>query len=270
MKKIVAIGFLSLFLLGNFSVHGKEVVYDDDDDELDSEDKYEFYEGPPFSHWSVGINAGLYGYGLEMNTHLIPNLKLRMGFNYFGYTFNSLDWDFDYNYRLDKSGDVLVAKASLTPSAQFINGKVLFDILPFSSIGLAITTGVYIGQNTITLEGKTYDENGGVVSAPIDLGDDIIIRPDKKGNVDATLRLGNIVKPYLGLTFGRTIPRNRVGFKVEMGIIYQGEKALESQSIKKNINDAMNAGLNKLELPVNENWLKFWPMLQLQLTYKIK
>jgi len=270
MKKIVTIGFLSLFLLGNFSVYGKA-----QDDEEDEEDKieYEFYEGPPFSHWAVGINVGTYGYGFEVNTHLLPNIKLRTGFNFYWQTFDALTLKIvDYYYQHGTSQDILKANATLTPDVQFINGKILFDILPFSTQMLAFTTGVYIGKNNIILKGNVYDEKGNPITSAMEFGNNgIIVRPNQNGYVDATFRMGNIVKPYLGLTFGRAIPRNKFGFKVELGILYQGKIELESNSIKKSKNEnALNAGIGKLELPFNENWLRVWPMVQMQFTYKIK
>jgi len=268
MKKIVTIGFLSLFLLGNFSVYGQA-----QDDEEDDEDKvaYEFYEGPPFSHWAVGINAGTYGVGFEVNTHLIPNIKLRMGFNYFGFKVNNLVFEIDYNYQPGISKDVQIGNASLKPSFQLINGKVLFDIVPFSTQGLAFTTGLYIGQNTISLKGYAYDNEGKPITTSMRFGNNVIISPDKNGNVDATIQMGNIVKPYFGLTLGRAIPRNRLGYKLELGLLYQGKLSLESpKSIRKSKDEALDVGISRSKLPFNENWLRVWPLVQLQLTYKIK
>jgi len=240
-----------------------------------SDENSEYHEGYPFSHWAVGINVGLYGYGLEVNTHLIPNIKLRLGFNYFGYTFSRLKFDYEFDekangYFIEREGT-----AELTPKIGFVNGKVLFDILPFETGKFAFTTGVYIGKNGLTVNGITYDRNSGrPIDTPIYFDDGIVIYPDSKGNVDATLRMGNIVKPYFGLTFGRAIPRRSVGFKFEMGVIYQGNLKLESNSTGNSAavdraNDELNSGMNELPNTI-QNLLKLWPMMQFQLTYKIK
>lgn len=40
----------------------------------------------PFDSWGVGVNAGLYGFGVQGATTLSPNFKLRVGVDYFSYT----------------------------------------------------------------------------------------------------------------------------------------------------------------------------------------
>ena len=244
------------------------------DEKPDSNENLAYHDGYPFSHWAVGINAGLYGYGLEVNTHLIPNIKLRLGFNYFRYTFGGLKYEYDIKDEFGhKTGEE--GMADLIPKIEFANGKVLFDILPFKTGKFAFTAGVYIGKNGLTVNGKTTDKNSGLpTSAPIYFDDDdIVIYPDSKGNVAATLRMGNIVKPYFGFTFGRAIPRHRIGFKYEMGIIYQGKLKLESNSTNNSAtnraNDEFNSGMNGLSSTI-QTLLKVWPMMQFQLTYKIK
>ena len=259
MKKAIVIGFLSL-LLGNMNVYGQE----------------DYYEGDPFSHWAVGINAGLYGVGVEGSTHLIPNIKLRAGFNYFGltlrrfefaYNYDEMDEDYPYNF-IEREGT-----AKLTPKIEFVNGKVLFDILPWKTGIFAFTTGVYIGKNSIKVNGTTYDENGNRTDKPMYVDDGIIIYPDSEGHVAASLRMGNIVKPYFGLTIGRTIPRQPLGLKFEMGVVYQGSLRLESNSTNDSgMNrgkDEFKSGMNNLSGTV-QTLLKLWPIMQLQLTYKIK
>ncbi len=39
-----------------------------------------------FDSWSIGFNAGLYGAGIQVATSLFPNLKLRVGYDYFNYS----------------------------------------------------------------------------------------------------------------------------------------------------------------------------------------
>jgi hypothetical protein len=257
MRKAIVIGFFSL-LLGSFNVHGEDI-----------------YDDAPFSHWAAGINAGLYGVGLEANTHLLPNVQLRLGFNYFGLKLNTwriYDYDYEeknpqYGYITEKQGN-----ADLTPKIGLVHGKILFDILPFKTGIFAFTTGVYIGKTSLSVDGKAFDEYG-PISGPMTFDGGIVVYPDSKGNVDATLRFGNIVKPYFGLTVGRAIPNHRVGVKFDLGVVYQGNLKLESN------NSSNDSGINRAKYEISstmselpsavKDLIKIWPMMQLQLTYRI-
>ncbi len=51
---------------------------------------------------------------------------------------------------------------------------------------------------------------------------DYLLKPDEKGNVESSIQV-NGIKPYLGVGFGRAVPRkNRVGFMVELGCQFWG------------------------------------------------
>ena len=245
--------------------------------------KREYYDGYPFQHLAIGINVGLYGLGFEINTPIIPNIKARAGLNYIGlnlesFGFSAFEVDgFDY---IDANGvkQKEAASADIMPELKFLNGKLLFDFLPSKKGIFAFTAGVYIGQNKIGLTGTAYewiDEQRGdlLTNATLNFGDGIIVHTDANGEVDAHVRWGNVVKPYFGLTLGRAIPKHRVGFKFELGAVYQkakftllsdggtGEAVAEA-------NDNMDSILDNLPKGVSKA-LNFWPMLSMQLTYKL-
>ena len=44
-----------------------------------------------FKHWAVGIEGGTYGAGVTVATSLTKNIKLRVGFDGFGYKFATGD-----------------------------------------------------------------------------------------------------------------------------------------------------------------------------------
>ena len=87
------------------------------------------------------------------------------------------------------------------------------------------------------------------------------------GNLDATLQLGKTIKPYFGFGLGRAISRSRVSFMFEMGIIYQGNYTLKQNGEKVEL---ATSGYESFE-DINDytKWLKWWPMLNFQITYKI-
>ena len=222
-----------------------------------------------FEDWSVGLNSGLYGYGIQGATSLTPNLKARVGFDFMAYTYtDAVDFDADAvknGLELDYTLPGEFSKSKL----QFPNVKAMIDYYPMKTGIFCFTVGLYLGRNKILLDGNVYDYNQ-YPERPLVAFDDILIQPDNNGDFDATLKLGNVVKPYFGLGLGRTIPKKRVGFKFELGVVYQGAFKLES---KNSVSGDYRAGdfLDDIDdLPVSKEVLKLWPMLNFTLSYRIK
>ena len=86
------------------------------------------------------------------------------------------------------------------------------------------------------------------------------------------INFGGVVKPYFGLGFGRTIPKNRVGFRCDLGAIYQGDIIASSDNIReKSVNihkiDFSETGEEAIMDVVRA--LKWYPMLSFTLSYRI-
>jgi hypothetical protein len=220
----------------------------------------EAYEGGLFENFGVGVKAGTYGFGLDFNTSLHPNIKARAGFSYFKFGHNI---GMDMNVTpMEASQYGVEAKASIDKvTFGMIHGNLLFDFFPMRSGIFHFTAGLLLGSSEITTYGNV----------PLDLLggfglEDFAIRPNPDGSFDASLRMGNFVKPYLGIGLGRTITKRRVGFKFELGLVYQGGFKVESDYIDNSLTGRANEEV-ELELP---STAKFWPIMQLTLSYRIK
>jgi hypothetical protein len=99
---------------------------------------------------------------------------------------------------------------------------------------------------------------------------DIVITPNDDGSFYGKLDMGNAIKPYFGIGLGRTIPRNRVGFKFELGMVYQGKYVLSSPNLKDGGKNFVSEMTDELDLPVSESILNWWPMMNFSLTYRIR
>lgn len=115
-------------------------------------------------------------------------------------------------------GDDVSAKIN-TLKVNLSNAKMLVDYYPFRNGIFSLTGGLYIGQSKITMKGHA-DQKFNL--------DDIVIQPDANGYFDASLVLGNSVKPYFGIGLGRTLAKKRIGFRFELGAIYQGHYKIKS------------------------------------------
>ena len=217
------------------------------------------YAGGFLKNYGIAVKASTLGVGADFITSLHPNIKVRLGLNYAGF----LKYDINKNFEADAhpSGgpdvDVHVGETSL----DFLTGNLLVDFFPLKSLGIHITAGLYIGKTNIPVNGSA--------DHPFDVGGYIII-PGADHNLKATLKLGSIFKPYLGLGFGRTIPKSRVGFKFDIGLIYQGAPTIFSDNM-----DAAASVSNKFQKFLTDQDIPkiltdFWPMLSLSIIFRIK
>lgn len=117
----------------------------------------------------------------------------------------------------------------------FTNGKILFDIYPFRRSSFFISAGAYFGASKPV---KAYNKQDGVLlgiaqyNNAVDNGyiqadkigvefDDYLLEPNDEGNVNACIKTSSF-KPYLGIGFGRAVPKKRVGCMVELGVQFWG------------------------------------------------
>ena len=226
-------------------------------------------QGEFLKSWAVGVNAGLYGYGLQGATSLSSNIKASVGFDYMSYSYNDV-FDFDAPItnipnQNDLRGEFAGAKLS------FFNAKAMIDYYPMKNGIFCFTAGFYTGNNKITADAKVlgYDKIQGQYP---EIGmEEIVVKPNPDGSFDATLKLGDTFKPYFGIGLGRTIPKSRIGFKFELGVVYQGEYRFESNNISGSfVEDANNQFTSNIDFPVSKDVLKLWPMLNFTLSYRIK
>lgn len=224
-----------------------------------------------FESWSAGINAGLYGAGIQGATSLSSHFKLRAGFDYF--TYNQQDVA-EFEVDVEYSETQQTATAELTDLVVTLpNFKVLVDYYPMKNGIFCLTGGVYFGNNKASTNGLIRDYQGlseQLGESPYLRYEDIVITPNDDGSFFGELGMGNGIKPYIGIGLGRTIPHNRVGFKFELGMVYQGKYTLTSPNMNEAGNDWLDGFIDEMELPVSESILNWWPMLNLSLTYRIR
>ena len=228
-----------------------------------------YAQGGFFENWAIGLNGGLYGYGIQGATSLAPNFKARIGFDFMSYTYKeAIDFDADA-VKNGEFSDYTISGEFSTAKLKFPNAKAMIDYYPMKTGIFCFTVGAYFGNNNISLDGKIYDYDQYSDNPNIGF-DDVVIQPNSDGSFNAKLKLGNFAKPYFGIGLGRTIPKSRVGFKFELGVVYQGEFLLESENSVSHNGYNTNDLLNDFDLPVSKNILKLWPMMNFTLSYRIK
>ena len=185
-----------------------------------------------FNHLSAGITVGTPGIGFDVAAPIGNYVQVRAGLAFmpnikFGTDLDVIDTPSDFTGRIPETVEV-EAKVGFT------NGKLLFDVFPFKSSSFHITAGAYFGSSAII---KAYNKEDGLLQDIADynmahpntqigyeLGD-YLLTPDENGNINAEIKTAAF-KPYIGLGFGRAVPKKRIGFMFEAGIQFWGSPKL--------------------------------------------
>ena len=136
-----------------------------------------------------------------------------------------------------------------------------------------VTAGFSFGGKKIaTLEGhsddiaRIYQENptwSGAIAAEIDK---YKIDIDRQGNVDGDIRV-NAFRPYLGLGYGRLVPKGRVGFRAELGVQFMGHMKVYQGGSELRLNEIGTKATDDLS-KIIDKW-SVYPVLKLMLTTRI-
>jgi len=240
---------------------------------------------PVFSqdaHMSLGIKASFpFGYGFEASVPVTRLGALRLGlsttsgvkFGEYKTAITELSDEDDYYYiaRFNSVPD-FIAK----PELNFTHGNLLFDFYPGGK-AFHLTAGVFMGTFTARMTGRLVDSNNNTVRLNegytwpvVDVGDQQIELSSGKANLD--VQLGNHLKPYFGLGFGRAVPKKRVSFMFEIGALYQGNNyrincngsvidlSSSSQQELLDLHDDIKTALD---------YARFLPMINFQLSFRI-
>ncbi len=195
-----------------------------------------------------------------------------------GYEFNFFPTI--YRYTVDDLGQTSsgfdVPDLDLNAKIKTGGFHLLFDYTPFKQ-GMGafhITAGFYVGNNKIFMVNGQFDkdfihalEQAGIdpsTEVSVDFGDSHVYS-DAKGTIKAYLGV-NSFKPYFGIGWGNAIPKGRVGFRFDMGVVYHGKPELKSPTIKLGREDRTE-DVDKFYDVVEK--VQVLPQITLQLTYRI-
>jgi hypothetical protein len=228
----------------------------------------------PFKQLGVSVKLSpSLGYGLEASTSLHKAFNLRLGVNLTkGFKAGRHNIEIEYkdeNDIFDRFG--YLPEFRMRPEPNFIHGNLLLDYHFEGEFHL--TTGVFIGTSKIKMPGYLVDQKNvrsDVLPGkewPILNIDKIVEIPDGKGTGE--LRMGNAIKPYLGIGFGRVISEKKISFKFEVGALYQGNSYVSKvNGIMLDLPNSNDKRLRTLHQILNQ-YLHVWPQMNFQLTYRI-
>ena len=227
-----------------------------------------------FDHLGANISVGTDGIGIELGAPISNYAAVRAGFNFFPkikvkptvkYTNDFRDDPTSDYYNQDKLSTKVEAKLN------WMNGKVLFDTYPFGAKNsFHITAGLFFGTSEIlTIQNLDPILRKDHLSG-IEIGD-YIIHEDAEGIARANITV-NKVKPYVGLGFGRAVPKKRIGVSMDLGVMFHGKPTVNAFSPDDNVwvpatsSDTGNEDGGVIDAVTK---VRVWPVLNVRLTGRL-
>ena len=225
-----------------------------------------------FSNLGVSLNGSTTGIGVTLSTPLAKHFVLRGGYQFSFLSYKHTYGGFEPIYidGMALSIPDIELRAKLNTGA----AHMMVDWIPFKkgTGAFFISAGFFLGSSDIlTVDGqfdmnnptiKQIEEAGLLQDIEIDLGDDAVyIGMD--GHMGAALDV-NGFRPYVGLGWGRAIPKRRVGFRFELGTMFMGRPEVTSPNMRSGVIGADNSEFTEVV-----NMLTVFPQISFQLTYKV-
>lgn len=172
-----------------------------------------------FNSLAIGVSASTTGIGIDLASPIGNHLAIRAGISFMPNFSYSTDVDVDVNIDEPYAGDIpsnIEVEGEMGRTA----GEILLNVYPFKSASFFLCGGAYFGgDKLIKIKGHS-DELAGLIEegkdAGIEIGD-YRIPVDQNGDISGGLKVASF-RPYVGLGFGRAVPKKRVGFMFEMGV----------------------------------------------------
>lgn len=192
----------------------------------------------------IGLNLSTNGIGGQLAYSFFKSgkLMLRLEGRYFNYEQNKIP------YKVGGANMLINGKANLGSIGAMV------DYHPFSKSSFKLVVGYAILYNNI---------NG--IATPKDSlkMEDVVITPEMIGGVDLGIKTSQGV--YVGLGFGRAVPKKRIGLSIEVGAYYIGKPTVTFKTT------GMLAPSSTQESVIGSNMSEFnWlPMLNIGINLRI-
>ena len=170
-----------------------------------------------FDHLSAGLTLGTTGIGIDLAAPVTEYLQVRAGYN----LCSGIKYKEDIDYRAKGQP---TKKTEVEGKLHLGTAKLLLDVFPFRNTPFHFTTGFYIGTDEIikaenTIPVTAFDKGEGILIG------DYIVEFDQDGIAKATIKV-NKFRPYVGIGFGRSVPRKRIGVSGDLGVMFWGKPKL--------------------------------------------
>lgn len=202
---------------------------------------------------AVGLNFGLQGFGLDYGRRLNDRFQIRLRGQVLPFTLEDYALtvsDQDVNVNLDLN---------------ITNIGFIVDYHPFAGKSFKLMFGgSYFIENRIEANVALRDSLFFGDDGPdADSKGDFVFTPEDIGSVGIKLEWAQVA-PYIGLGFGRAVPKKAVGFSVGLGAYYMGKPEVTVNATGMLEDTAEEED----ELEENLSDLQWLPQLNFRLSFK--
>lgn len=207
------------------------------------------------NHLAIGAEVGTMGVGIDVAMPVTPFVDLQAGFTMFPKIKFNTSIDLSHKHpefnKIPAKGEVLMK-----------GGKVLVNVMPLPIItSFHVTAGLYFGSTDVM---GLYNTEPIPANYSLALGD-YLLEPNSDGFVDGKLKV-NKVKPYLGIGIGRGVPKRRVGFKCDLGVVFWGKPSVYCNDTQIHDTDAGGDGDEAMKIISK---FKVYPVLNFRICGRI-
>lgn len=193
------------------------------------------FERGLFNHVGAGVGIGTEGINVSVATNVTNFLELELGMNFMPGI--SVHGDVDATYEYSLGGIQQTKNDNIRVEGDFARTTVDFKahVYPFGGNSkFFIAAGFSMGGNRLAkLSGHSdvvqelYQQQGITGFDPSIEIDKYKLEFDKNGNIDGGVKVSSF-RPYLGIGFGRLVPKNRIGARFELGVQFHGNPKVYS------------------------------------------
>ena len=222
-----------------------------------------------FNHLAVNAHVATTGVGVELSTPITKFITMRAGVTCMpGFSFNA---EVDGQYYVNNMPNDFTV--DLDANLKRTQGSVIFNVYPLAKAKVCssffLAAGLYFGGDKLVKINGHSDEIAEKINQFSDnpyteLGD-YKLPVDENGNVKGGLKVQK-VRPYVGLGFGRYVPKKRISVTGELGVQFHGH-------IKPYTSEGEIEAFN--ELTEKDDWKKVmdkltvYPMLKIVISGRI-
>lgn len=223
------------------------------------------------NHLGIGVGVGTTGITIDASTTVTPYIGVRAGVNFVPKIKVNTDLDLEFNNDMNQKYQMVTGKPlpesfEVQGKPSLTTGHVLFDLYPSKTATFHLTVGAYFGSSKIV---EVYNKEDGALQDIYDFNHergafagvfpagqhpgkiglalgDYFLEPDENGNAEASIKV-NGFRPYVGLGWGRAVPRNRLGFQFDLGVQFWGSPKvyLQDKELEESDLDGDDGGLVK-------------------------
>lgn len=229
------------------------------------------FERGIFNHVGVQVGAGTEGWGFGLAAPLTPYLELGVGLNFFPNI--KIKDDVDAVDLSAGNGSFHVRDVKVTGEFGRTTCDVKVNCYPFpKSCSFFVAAGLSIGGKSLAKLSANSPEVKNLIAENPELlnrvaieFDDYNLLFDKNGNVGGSLDVSS-VRPYVGLGFGRLVPKRRVGARFELGCQFHGKAKViqDGKELKSDVLSGESSAFTDIKDKVT-----VYPVLKFQLTGRI-